>query len=377
MYEMIDRFIRSLVERSTPNRTAWNMELIREGREGSWNYIDGCMLNALMTLADLTGETNYFAFAESVVDHYVQEDGSILTLKESARRLDDINEGRVLFEAYRKTGKDKYRRAADRLNRMLEEQPRTPEGNYWHKEIYRHQIWLDGIYMAQPFRALYEREFGKGDYSDILRQVRNVRDLMRDPETGLYYHGYDSTRTMYWADPKTGLSRCFWLRAIGWFSAALADLTDIIPEEAIRQEIGGILENLMMSIARYADPDTGMYYQVVDQGGREGNYLESSGSSMVAYAMMKGARLGVLPPEFGRLGRKTFDGIVRTRLSFEGQDMKLTGICLVAGLGDSNGKARDGSYEYYISEPVVDNDAKGVAPFVMCYSEVIRLPEES
>jgi len=373
MYEMIDRYIEGLIAQSSPDRTAWNMERIREGMPGSWNYIDGCMLTALMTLGDITGRGEYFAFAESVIDHYVREDGTIATLDPEAKRLDDINEGRTLFEAWRRTGKEKYRRAADYLKRLLDGHPRTPEGNFWHKAVYVQQVWLDGIYMAQPFLALYEREFGKKDYSDIIRQVRSVREYMRDPETGLYYHGYDSSRAMYWADPVTGLSRCFWLRAIGWFSAALADLVEIIDDRPVREEIAGILNELMTAVRRYADPDTGMYYQVVDQGGREGNYLESSGSSMIAYAMMKGARLGALGPEFSEQGRKTFDGIVRTCLSFEGDSLNLTNICLVAGLGDSAGKRRDGSYEYYISEPVVQNDAKGVAPFTLCYSEMKQL----
>jgi unsaturated rhamnogalacturonyl hydrolase len=195
---------------------------------------------------------------------------------------------------------------------------------------------------------------------------------MRDPKTGLYYHGYDASRKAFWANPETGLSRCFWLRAIGWFSVALADLCEWLPEDGGREEIAGIFRQLMADLRPWADPATGLYWQVVDQGGREGNYLESSGSSMVAYAMMKGARLGVLPESFRELGRKTFDGLVRTRLTFDGEHMGLSGICLMAGLGDSNGKPRNGTYEYYISEPVVQDDAKGIAPLVLCYSEVKR-----
>ena len=373
MYEMIDRYVRYLIDHSTPRQTAWNMELIREGRTGTWNYIDGCMLNALIALGDISGDDKLFAFAESVLDAYVQEDGSILTLKTELHRLDDINEGRALFPAWQRTGKEKYRRATETLKAMLDAQPRTDEGSYWHKQIYTQQVWLDGIYMAQPFMALFEREFGNQDYSDILKQVRIVRKRMRDEKTGLYYHGYDSSKSMYWADKETGISRSFWLRSIGWFSIALADLIEIIPEKAVQHEIGAILRDLMASIAVYADPETEMYYQVVDQGSREGNYLESSGSSMVAYAMMKGARFGILDVEFAEKGKKTFDGIIRTCLKAEGENIGLTNICLVSGLGDSNGKPRDGSYEYYISEPVVCNDAKGVAPFVLCYSEIRQM----
>ena len=181
--------------------------------------------------------------------------------------------------------------------------------------------------------ALFEREFGNQDYSDILKQVRIVRKRMRDEKTGLYYHGYDSSKSMYWADKETGLSRSFWLRSIGWFSIALADLIEIIPEKAVQHEIGAILRDLMASIAVYADPETEMYYQVVDQGSREGNYLESSGSSMVAYAMMKGARLGILDVEFAEKGKKTFDGIIRTCLKAEGE--KKSAVLVAEGKKES------------------------------------------
>ena len=226
--------------------------------------------------------------------------------------------------------------------------------------------------MAQPFRALYERELGQRNYEDIVRQIETVRARMFDPQKGLYYHGYDASRSVFWADPVSGCSKNVWLRAVGWFATALADLLEIVDEPEALARLTPIFTELMANIARYADRDTGMYYQVVDQGGREGNYLETSGSSMIAYAMLKGARLGVLPKDYARLGKKTFDGIIRRYLKAEGEQVELGGICLVAGLGPADNLRRDGSYAYYISEPVVKNDAKGVAPFVMCYTEVIR-----
>ncbi len=226
--------------------------------------------------------------------------------------------------------------------------------------------------MAQPFYALYEREFGAGDYSDILSQIENVRLHMRDEEKGLYYHGYDASRKAFWADPITGRSQNFWLRSIGWFAVALADLSEILPEGGERTRLREIFAELMQSVDRYADEETGLYWQVVDQGGREGNYLETSGSSMLAYAMLKGARLGILGKEYAAKGEKTFRGIVERYLSFTDGELNLGGICLVAGLGPENNRRRDGSYEYYISEPVVQNDAKGVAPFLLCYTEVKR-----
>lgn len=373
MYRKINDYVRHLVRTSSPEKTAWNIERARQGLPATWNYIDGCMLGALLEMTAITGENMFADFVEGFVDSFVLDDGSIRTFQPEKQTLDDINEGKVLFPLYMKTGKEKYRRAMETLKTALEAQPRTFEGSFWHKNIYPNQVWLDGIYMAQVFRTLYERHCGNGDYSDIIAQVRTVRERMFDEEKRLYYHGYDAGKTAFWADGETGLSQSFWLRAMGWFAAALADMAEILPDGQEKQYLAGLLLEMMAGIRPYADKQSGMYWQVVDQGGREGNYLETSGSSMIAYAMLKGARLGLLPEEYAAHGRKTFDGIVKERLSFEGENLVLGGICLVAGLGPENNRRRDGTYAYYISEPVVQNDAKGAAPFVMCYTEVLRM----
>ena len=373
-YEEIGRYVLGLIEQSTPERTVWNVERLRAGKPADWNYIDGCMMTALLSMAGITGDSRYFDFAEGFIDSFVEEDGSIRTFDGSKHSLDDINEGRVLFALYDKTGKEKYKKAAQFLRAALNQQPRTQEGSFWHKQIYPNQVWLDGVYMAQPFAALYEKHFGKGDYSDIVGQIKTVEARMRDEGTGLYYHGYDASRTAFWCDRETGLSGSFWLRAIGWFSVALADLMEILPPGEDRDSLQHIFARLIKDIAPFAEEKSGMYWQVVDQGGREGNYLETSGSSMIAYAMLKGARLGVLTEEFAALGKRTFDGIVDNCLNFTGGQMNLDHICLVAGLGPENNRRRDGTYAYYISEPVVKNDAKGVAPFLLCFTEILRLP---
>ena len=369
MYSRIDDYVRHLVKESTPERSVWNVEKLRQGKSSDWNYIDGCMITALLEMSRITGDKSYFDFCESYISHFVREDGSILTYKPEKFNLDDINEGRTLFELYERTGKDKYRLAAELLHRQLETQPRTFEGSFWHKAIYPDQVWLDGIYMAQPFYVKYEKYLGRRDYSDTEKQILTVRDRMRDGKTGLYFHGYDASRTAFWANRTTGCSENFWLRSIGWFAVALADILD----EACIPSVHEVFSDLMESVLRFSDPDTGLYWQVVNFPGRQGNYLETSGSAMLSYAMMKGARLGLLKKEYAAKGRKTFDGIVNKYLAFSETGLELGGICLVAGLGPENNRRRDGSYEYYISEPVVSNDAKGAAPFVLAYTEVKRL----
>lgn len=371
MYENIDAYIDSLLKGSTPDKPLWNIESIRQGKPAHWNYIDGCMMTALLNFAEITGDKKYSDFVCDFIDYYVGDDGSILGYSKDKYNLDDINEGRVLFDLFDMTGKEKYLKAIERLHAQIVEQPRTNTGNFWHKQIYPNQIWLDGIYMAQVFYVRYQLKNG-GDISDTLSQIKNVRKYMFSEEKGLCYHGMDCSKSAFWADKQTGLSKNFWLRAIGWFTVALADII-AYTDGSDREEFISVFRDVIKGISQYADPETGMYYQVVDCGGREGNYLETSGSSMIAYAMLKGARLGVIDESYAALGRKTFDGICKKYLTVsENGELHLGGICLVAGLGPEDNKRRDGSYEYYISEPVVENDAKGVAPFLLCYTEVLR-----
>ena len=373
MYKKIDSYIDRLLDGSEPDKPLWNIESIRQGKPAHWNYIDGCMITALLCAAEITGESRYADFAEQFIDYYVNEDGSIRGYSMEKFNLDDVNEGRVLFDLYRSTGKEKYKKAIFMLREQLEKQPRTNTGNFWHKQIYPNQIWLDGIYMAQVFYVRFQKEFGGGDYSDTMSQIRNVRKYMFDEEKKLPYHGLDCSKSAFWADKDTGRSKNFWLRAIGWFTVALVDIIDYIDNDSDKKELCDIFREVIEVIAGYADPETGMFYQVVDCGDREGNYLETSGSSMIAYAMMKGARLGVIDKKYAETGKKTFDGICSKYLSISPEgELNLGGICLVAGLGPENNRRRDGTFEYYISEPVVENDAKGVAPFVLCYTEVKR-----
>ena len=263
------------------------------------------------------------------------------------------------------------------MRTQLDTMPRTKEGSFWHKDIYPNQVWLDGLYMAEPFYMRYETKFRNMEKcNDVIHQFKNVEKYMKDEKTGLYYHGYDESREMYWADPKTGCSPNFWLRSLGWFSLALTE-TAMACDEALYYEkryLIGLLEKLVDALIPFQD-ESGMFYQVPDKPDDERNYLETSGTALISYAILKAVRLGFISPRYAAVGEKAFDGICESYLSKnEDGTLKLGGICLVAGLGGA--QHRDGSLEYYFSEPVVENEAKGVAPFLLAYTEILRKDSE-
>ncbi len=374
-YSAIDNYIDYLMT-SKPDMPLWNIESIRQGKKPAWNYIDGCMMTSLIEMYKTTGDKKYLNFVLSFVDYYVFEDGTIRGYDPTKYSTDDVCESRILFDLYKYTNNDKYLKAIKITYTQIEKHPRTKEGNFFHKAIYHDQVWLDGLYMIQPFYTRYQTEFGGCDYTDIVNQFKNVKRIMFNEKDGLYYHGYDESRTLFWADKKTGLSKNYWLRSIGWYLTGLIDVYSFMDDSKTQQkaDIANIFQDSIKGILRYRDPETNMFYQVPNYPGREGNYLETSGSSMIAYAILKGSRLGVLPPEYKDVGKDIFEGIGKKYMSIgEDGSLNLKGICLVAGLGPENNKRRDGSYEYYISEPVVENDAKGVGPFIMAYTEIKKL----
>lgn len=371
--DRIEKYIDELMEKSTPDRPIWNIEKILQGLKSNWNYIDGCMIKAILEMYAITKDEKYFQFADAFIDAKVREDGTIEGYDVNELNIDNVNAGKTLFELYDLTGKEKYRKAIDLIYSQVQLMPRTKEGNFWHKNIYPNQVWLDGLYMCHPFYMEYETRYNdKKNYDDIYNQFFNVVKNMRDERTGLYYHAYDESREMFWCDKVTGLSANYWLRASGWYMMALldtldkADKTEAEPYEKLKQ----IFVDYVDAMLRYQD-ETGMWYQVINRGGMDRNYLETSGSSIMAYALLKGVRLGLLPESYTAYGKKAFDGIVKTRLTTDEQgDLHLDGICLVAGLGGK--EMRDGTYEYYMSEPIVKDDAKGVGPFLLAYTEMRR-----
>ncbi len=375
-YSVIDRYIDRLIDETTPDAPIWNIENIRQGKEPAWNYIDGCMMTSLYTIYKLTGNRKYLNFIDKFVDYYVYDDGTIRGYEMSTYNVDNLNEGRVLFDLYKETGKPKYRRAINLLYSQLQSQPRTETGNFWHKKIYPNQVWLDGLYMAQVFYTRYETTFNSGrNYGDIVKQFRNVWNNMYDNDKKLYYHGWDVSKQAFWANSETGLSKSFWLRSVGWYTVGLVDAISYfdLSRPNLKAELITIFRKTIEGLEQYIDPEKHMFWQVVDQMGREGNYVETSGSAMIAYAMMKGARLGFVDRRFAAVGEKIFNGICREYLTETDGELNLGGICLMAGLGPEDKPHRDGTYDYYISEPVVENDAKGTGPFVMAYTEIKML----
>ncbi len=372
--QLLNEYIDYLMEHSDSEHPAWNLEMIRSGKTNKWNYIDGCMITGILQLYEITGEERFLAFADRFLDGFVQEDGSIRTYDPAEYTLDNVNPAKNLFCLYDRTGKEKYRKAIELVRSQLDTMPRTEEGNFWHKKIYPNQVWLDGIYMAMPFYMEYEKRFhDQKDCMDICRQIANVEKRMRDPKTGLYYHGYDASKEMYWADPVTGCSPNFWLRAEGWFVLGLVDVLELMqtlpmPEESA--QLKRMLNELADALVRVQD-ESGLWYQLIALPEVEGNYLETSGTALISAALLKGVRLGFLPERFRTVAEKAFYGILDQRLSKNPDGTPcVTGICLVGGLGGA--AHRDGSVAYYLSEPVVQNDAKGVGPLLLAYTEMLR-----
>lgn len=371
--DILDKYINELLDKSTPQAPIWNIEKIRSGKPSTWNYIDGIMIKAILELYDITGDRRYLEFADNFIDYFVQEDGSITSYDPTEYNIDNVNAGKTLFDLYDITGKEKYRKAIETIYGQVQNQPRTASGNFWHKKIYPNQVWLDGLYMGQPFYMEYEVKYNNcKNCMDSFNQFMNVYKKMRDPKTGLYYHAFDESKTVFWADKETGLSQNFWLRALGWYSMALIDTVDIMPDSLAEQknELKRIYKELIDAMLKYQD-DSGMWYQVVDKVNEPENYLETSGSAIFAYSIMKSVRMGVLDESYFIYGERAFSGICSKYLSENNGELQLDGICLVAGLGPEDKKRRDGTFAYYMSEPVVQNDAKGVAPLVLAYIEML------
>ncbi len=336
-----------------------------------WNYTTGLELLSLMDAAKAYDRPDLYDYALKYYDTIVQADGSVLTYAKEKYNLDHICPGRPLFEIYERTGEERYLAVLDTLYAQLQGQPRTADGGFWHKQVYPNQMWLDGLYMAEPFYAEYVHRFvatrdiasAAEREADIARQFLTVARYTYDPETELYRHACDASREMFWCDKTTGQTPHAWGRAMGWYAMAIVETLDYLSPSEGRDAMVGILNRIYEVLPRYADPETGMWYQVLDEPRREGNYLEATGSIMFVYARLKAIRKGWLPESGLTAALADYERFVK-RFVKENEDgtISITDCCAVAGLGGKS--MRDGTFEYYISEPVIENDCKGVGPFI-------------
>ncbi len=342
----------------------------KPGGKAKWDYAAGLFTLALLKLNERSPAPRYVEFSRQAIGSFITPDGSIRGYKREDYNLDNLNPGKTVLALYRLTKEDRYRKAAELLRGQIKTQPRTSEGGFWHKQRYAHQMWLDGIYMGAPFYAEYTMVFNEpvAAFDDVAKQIRLVAAHTYDPASGLFYHGWDESKQQDWANKTTGTSSNFWGRAIGWYGMALVDVLDFFPQDhPARARILATLRQLADGVVKYQDPASGLWYQIVDQGGRQGNYLEATASSMFVYVLAKGSNRGYISREHVNAAIKGYRGIIESLLELDADGrVSLTRCCSVAGLG----YGRDGSYSYYIKEPVVKNDLKGVGPFILAGLEM-------
>lgn len=336
-----------------------------------WEYDYALLGQAIDRLGNI--DRKYSTYMSDYIDYFVQDDGRILTYKLSDYNIDRINPGKNAITLYKRTGEEKYKKVIDQLVEQMRNHPKTESGGYWHKKRYPNQMWLDGIYMASPFLAQYAKEFNEPEWFDVItHQMKLIYAKTKDEKTNLLYHAWDESKEQSWSNSETGQSPHFWSRAMGWYLMAIVDVLDYLPEgHKDRNDLISILNITCEALLDVRDEKTALWYQILDQGNREGNYLEGSGSSMFTYVFAKGASNGHLDPKFNQLANETFDGIIN-HLIEKNEDgiLIMKNICGGCGLGGN--PYRDGSFEYYITEKIVDNDTKGVGPFIMAALELDR-----
>lgn len=343
-----------------------------------WNYEDGCVLIGCVQLYKASKDSFYKEFVLRYMDGFITQDGSIRTYEKEKYNIDNINSGKVLFFLYEETGEIRYRLAADTLMEQLKTHPRTQCGSFWHKKIYPNQIWLDGLYMAQPFYMAYESKYGRKEgYHDIVNQFLNVRKFLYNSEKELYYHAFDEEKLQKWADKTTGQSPNFWLRSMGWYLMALTDTLEEMSIEVFEhyKTLSDLYKEAIKGILKYQDNDSKLFYQVIDKAYIDGNYTETSGTAMIAYSILKACRIGILQKEkYQVTAEEILERLVEQKLKEKDGSLHLCGICSVAGLGP--GEERDGSAAYYLSEKIVCDDPKGVGALMMAYAQWLMLQPE-
>lgn len=341
---------------------AWQLD---HGKRLYFGYSQGVGCTAMLKVWKKTNDRKYLDYVVNWADTVINDKGEIHLYKVESYNIDYINSGKVLFDVYQQTGDEKYKLAMDRLATQMKMHPRTLEGAFWHKLIYQHQIWLDGLYMGSPFLAQYAVTFNQPDImEDVISQFLICARHTYDVKTGLYYHAWDESKKQRWANKETGQSPNFWGRAMGWWFMALVDVLDFVPaNHPQRGELIKMINGLAETLPKYQDK-TGLWYQVLDKGYKSGNYLEASVSSMFMYSYAKAVNKGYIDEKYREIAEKAYDGLMNTLIVKNADGtLTLTKCCAVSGLGGN--PYRDGSFGYYVSERIRDNDAKATGPFIM------------
>ena len=331
----------------------------------AWTYDVGIVLKGFEELYHLTGEEKYFDYIKEVMDFFVEEDGSVKMYNRDEYALDNINTGKILFPLYEKYGEEKYKRALEMLVDQLRSQPRSGDGVFWHKKALPDQAFLDSLFMGSPLYAQYIKEFGQeDDFDDVANQYLMCESYLRDDATGLLYHACDLSKKVPWSNPDTGRSESVWGRAMGWFCMGLADALEFFPEDhKDRQKLVDAFDRVLRALVKVQSPE-GVWYQIVDKAGKSGNYLEASASIMFTYAMAKGITLGIINKEEYNLAlQKAYQGIFNEFITITHQGLvNLNKVCQMASLGSDG--IHDGSFVYYISEPIISNDRRSFGALI-------------
>ena len=327
--------------------------------KGRFHYHQGVFLSGVYQNYKLCGDERYYQYMKDWVDSCMDGDGRFFLMDEG--QLDDMQPGILLFPLLERTGSQKYKNALDYLLSLMKDFPRNAEGGFWHKTSCKEQMWLDGLYMAGPLAAQYGASFDRSEFFDIcVEQALLMEKKTRDPETGLWYHAWDCAREQKWADPQTGLSHEFWGRSIGWVPVAILDELDFLPKEhAGYDELRRLVSELLTAVCRYQSEE-GRWYQVVDKGNEEGNWLETSCSCLFVAAICKAVRAGILPQSFMEQAKKGYEAVIRS-LKWEGEDLLVGDVCVGTGVGD---------YKHYCDRPTSVNDLHGVGAFLIMCAQV-------
>ncbi len=350
---------------------------MKPGHPVGWSYDQGVVLNGMEQVWLRTGKGKYFNYIQKSMDLFVQKDGNILTYKQADYNIDNVKPGCSLLLLYEVLEEEKYKKAAQLLREQLAGQPRAKEGGFWHKKRYPNQMWLDGLYMGEPFYAQYAQRFNEPSaFDDIANQFVWMEKHARDVRTGLLYHGWDESKTEKWSNPANGQSSQFWGRAMGWYGMALVDVLDYFPaDHPRRKELLSILQRYITAVKQVQDKTSGTWWQVLNKPNEKGNYPEASASCMFVYTLAKASRMGYTTDATTMTAaKKGFDGIIKNFITVDNRQVNLNKVCQVAGLGDT--PYRDGSYAYYIGEPVVTNDPKGVGAFILAAAEMENLADQ-